>query len=110
MQYGDGSIVSRDKGTPQGGPLSPLLSNLFLHDAFDRWMAAYHGDVPLCRYADDGVIHCRTQSHARYLQQQVSQRLKECGLALHSDKTGLVYCKSEHRKLIAYISTVSEIG
>jgi len=99
MQYGDGSIVSRDKGTPQGGPLSPLLSNLFLHYAFDRWMAAYHGDVPFCRYADDGVIHCRTQSHARYLQQQVSQRLKECGLALHPDKTGVVYCKSEHRKL-----------
>jgi len=62
-------------------------------------MAAYHGDVPFCRYADDGVIHCRTQSHARYLQQQVSQRLKECGLALHPDKTGVVYCKSEHRKL-----------
>jgi RNA-directed DNA polymerase len=99
MQGEDGSIESRDKGTPQGGPLSPLLANLFLHYAFDRWMATHHSDIPFCRYADDGVIHCRTESQARYLQRQLARRLRECGLALHPDKTRVVYCKSQHRKL-----------
>lgn len=99
MQGEDGSTNNRHKGTPQGGPLSPLLANLFLHYAFDRWMATHHSDVPFCRYADDGVIHCRTESHARYLQNQLAQRLKECGLELHPDKTRVVYCKDQHRKL-----------
>lgn len=59
----------------------------------------HHSDVPFCRYADDGVIHCRTESHARYLHNQLAQRLKECGLELHPDKTRMVYCKDQHRKL-----------
>ncbi len=99
MQREDGSLDNRHKGTPQGGPLSPLLANLFLHYAFDRWMSTHHSDVPFCRYADDGVLHCRTQSHARYLQNQVAQRLSECGLELHPDKTRVVYCKDQHRKM-----------
>ena len=99
MQREDGSLDNRHKGTPQGGPLSPLLANLFLHYAFDRWMSTHHSDVPFCRYADDGVLHCRTQSHARYLQNQVAQRLGECGLELHPDKTHVVYCKDQHRKM-----------
>ena len=99
MQREDGSLDNRHKGTPQGGPLSPLLANLFLHYAFDRWMSTHHSDVPFCRYADDGVLHCRTESHARYLQNQVAQRLGECGLELHPDKTRVVYCKDQHRKM-----------
>ena len=99
MQREDGSTDKRHRGTPQGGPLSPLLANLFLHYAFDRWMATHHGNVPFCRYADDGVIHCRTKSHARYLLTQLAQRLRECGLELHPDKTRVVYCKDQHRKL-----------
>lgn len=86
MRQGDDSINNRDKGTPQGGLLSPLLANSFLHYAFDRWMATHHSDVPFCRYADDGVIHCRAESYARYIKKQLAQRrLKECGLALHSE-------------------------
>jgi RNA-directed DNA polymerase len=99
MQREDGSTIARHKGTPQGGPLSPLLANLFLHYAFDRWMATHHSDVPFCRYADDGVIHCRTESHARHLQDQLARRLNECGLELHPEKTRVVYCKDQHRKL-----------
>lgn len=99
MQQEDGSLSSRDKGTPQGGPLSPLLANLFLHYAFDCWMATHHHNVPFCRYADDGVIHCQTKSQARYLQEQLARRLRECGLELHPDKTRVVYCKDQHRKL-----------
>lgn len=99
MQREDGSIEGRNRGTPQGGPLSPLLANLFLHYAFDRWMATHHGNVPFCRYADDGIIHCRTESQARNLQRQLAWRLRECGLELHPDKTRVVYCKDQHRTL-----------
>lgn len=99
MQKEDGSTMSRDRGTPQGGPLSPLLANLFLHYAFDRWMAVHHSGVPFCRYADDGVIHCRTQSHANWLREQLRQRLLDCCLELHPEKTRVVYCKDQHRKL-----------
>jgi len=92
-------VDSQSGPGPQGGPLSPLLANLFLDYAFDRWMATHHGDVPFCRYADDGVIHCRTESHARYLENQLAQRFRACGLELHPDKTHVVYCKDQHRKL-----------
>ncbi len=98
MQREDGMLVARDKGTPQGGPVSPLLANLFLHYAFDRWMASQFPKIPFCRFADDGLIHCRTQGHARYMQQQLAQRLKACGLELHPDKTRVVYCKDLHRE------------
>lgn len=98
MQNEDGTLSRRDRGTPQGGVISPLLANLFLHYAFDRWMTANFPKVPFCRYADDGLIHCRSLEQAQYLKQRLADRLKECGLELHPDKTKVVYCKGVHRQ------------
>jgi len=97
MQQRDGSLTIRDVGPPQGGPLSPVLANLFLHYALDHWLAANHPGVPFCRYADDGVIHCRTQEQALYLHQQIKERLEVCALELHPEKTRIVYCKDANR-------------
>ena len=98
MQKRDGSLITRDVGTPQGGPLSPVLSNLFLHYALDHWLATRHKGIPFCRYADDGIIHCRTRKQAVYLHQQITDRLKACGLEIHPEKTRIVYCKDAKRK------------
>lgn len=98
MQMQDGSLIKRDRGTPQGGVISPLLANLFMHYAFDRWMATSFPKVPFCRYADDGLIHCRSLKQAHYLWNRLADRLKDCGLALHPDKTKVVYCKDIHRQ------------
>ena len=64
MQRADGTLMERTKGTPQGGVVSPVLSNLFLHYVFDAWMQRNHPGVPWCRYADDGVVHCETRNQA----------------------------------------------
>lgn len=86
-------------GTPQGGVISPLLANLFLHVAFDRWMQQNHPDKPFERYADDIVVHCKTDKQAKYMLGKISQRLKKCKLALHPDKTKIVNLrgKSENK-------------
>lgn len=94
----DGTFVAPDRGTPQGGVISPLLANLFLHYAFDLWMDRENPDVPFERYADDIICHCRTEGKARALWKQVQTRLSECGLALHPQKTKIVYCKDTNRK------------
>lgn len=94
----DGSFVYPEKGTPQGGVVSPLLANLFLHYAFDYWMQRKYPHVPFERYADDMVCHCRTESQARKLLADLNERLGDCGLKLHSEKTKIVYCKDEDRK------------
>jgi RNA-directed DNA polymerase len=93
-----GTIYERDSGTPQGGVISPLLANLFLHYAFDKWMERSHGDNPFERYADDIVIHCRTQVEAERLLEEIKRRLAECKLTVHPDKTKIVYCKDRNRK------------
>src|SRR5207244_6298470 len=98
MQTMDGQNLERDKGTPQGGVVSPLLANLFLHYALDRWMVRHFPRLPFCRYADDGLIHCRSMQQARYVRERLAQRLQECGLELHPDKTEVVYCKDVHRR------------
>lgn len=98
MQMEDGSIVTRDKGTPQGGIISPILANLFLHYAFDAWVRREMPDVPFCRYADDGLLHCKTQRQAKYVLWRISERFKECGLEIHPDKSQIVYCKDKSRK------------
>jgi len=92
MQESDGTLTQRRVGTPQGGPLSPVLSNLFLHYALDNWLATHHSGVPFCRYADDGVLHCRSQAEATRLHEQLDARLADCGLQLHPEKTRIVYC------------------
>ena len=93
----DGTIVARMSGTPQGGVISPVLANLFLHYAFDNWMERNQPQNPWARYADDAVVHCRTQKEAEKLLHRLKQRFKECGLELHPDKTRIVYCKDDDR-------------
>ncbi len=97
MQGRDGSLDPRTVGTPQGGPLSPVLANLFLHYALDRWLATHHPGIPFCRYADDGILHCRNEAEANALREQLGARLRDCGLELHPTKTRVVYCKDSNR-------------
>jgi RNA-directed DNA polymerase len=98
VQQADGALCQRTKGTPQGGVVSPLLANLFLHYAFDRWITQRFPRLPFCRYADDGLIHCRTLRQAQLVRERLARRLQECGLEMHPDKTQIVYCKSVHRE------------
>jgi RNA-directed DNA polymerase len=93
----DGTLVQRDRGTPQGGVISPLLANLFLHYAFDKWMGREFPGVPFERYADDAICHCRSEREALALQQALDRRFAECGLVLHPEKTKVVYCKDTNR-------------
>jgi RNA-directed DNA polymerase len=97
MQMSDGTLVAREKGTPQGSPISPLLANLFMHYAFDKWMDREFPGCPFERYADDGVIHCDTEAQARSLWAALAERLGSLGLELHPDKTKVVYCKDTNR-------------
>lgn len=94
----DGIQEERDRGTPQGGVISPLLANLFLHYAMDRWLEEQFPALPFERYADDIIIHCSTEKQARYVLHQVRERLEECGLTLNEKKTKIVYCKDANRK------------
>lgn len=98
FQKEDGTLVERIKGTPQGGVISPLLANLFLHYAFDKWMERNYPQHPFCRYADDAVAHCRTDSEARSLKEALDVRFRECNLELHPKKTRIVYCKDDDRR------------
>ncbi|GKV65925.1 hypothetical protein NCCP2331_20780 [Sporosarcina sp. NCCP-2331] len=91
-------IEERTSGTPQGGVISPVLANLFLHYTFDKWMAIYHPDNPFARYADDAVIHCKTEEEAKKLHEMLNLRMNECKLELHPIKTKIVYCKDADRK------------
>jgi RNA-directed DNA polymerase len=97
-QLDDGSLEQRTKGTPQGGVISPLLANAFLHHAFDGWMKEEHSDVPFERYADDIVIHCATEHQARSVLESVRSRLRRCKLELHPEKTRIVYCRDDNRR------------
>lgn len=99
VQLPDGSLQQRDRGTPQGSAISPVLANLFMHYAFDAWMAREHPGVPFERYADDGVVHCVSESQARRLRAAIANRMREVGLQLHPDKTKIVYCKDGNRPL-----------
>ena len=98
LQHADGTRVERTRGTPQGGVISPLLANLFLHYAFDVWMTRTYPTNPWCRYADDGLVHCRTEHEAQAIKAALDVRLLQCGLQLHPDKTKIVYCKDGQRK------------
>jgi group II intron reverse transcriptase/maturase len=98
MQMPDGTLVERERGTPQGSPISPLLANLFMHYAFDTWMANRHPSCPFERYADDVVVHCDTERQARNLWAAIANRLGAFGLELRPDKTRVVYCKDGRRR------------
>lgn len=98
MQQQDGTIVARTCGTPQGGVISPVLSNLFLHYVFDKWMEINHPKLQWCRYADDGLVHCDTEAQAQQLLRELDARFRACGLELHPDKTKIAYCKDSNRR------------
>lgn len=98
IQMPDGEIINRNRGTVQGGVISPVLSNLFLHYVFDAWMERMHPNILWCRYADDGLVHCKTLHQAEAILRELAVRFTECGLELHSDKTKIVYCKDGARK------------
>jgi RNA-directed DNA polymerase len=99
IQEIDGTISSkRTLGTPQGGVISPLLANLFLHYAFDVWMKTNFSQNPFERYADDIIVHCRTKEEAVKVKEQIKERLLKCKLELHPEKTKIVYCKDSNRK------------
>lgn len=93
----DGTLVDRERGSPQGSVVSPVLANLFLHYAFDCWMDREFPDIPFERYADDAICHCRSEVQALELHQALKQRFAECRLQLHPQKTKIVYCKDANR-------------
>ena len=97
VEHPDGTRTERTKGTPQGGVASPLLANLFLHYAFDCWMARTFPDIRFERFADDAIVHCRSEAEARSVLEAIRSRLAECGLELHPTKTRIVYCKDDDR-------------
>ena len=98
VQMPDGTLVQRDRGTPQGSAVSPVIANLFMHYAFDAWMAREYPDCPFERYADDAVVHCRSQDRARQVLAALERRMGEVGLRLHPAKTRIVYCRDDNRR------------
>jgi RNA-directed DNA polymerase len=98
VQHVDGRLEERTKGSPQGSVISPLLSNLFMHYAFDEWLRRNFPDVQFARYADDAVVHARSLSEAERWLDAIRHRLAECGLELHPEKTKIVYCKDDDRR------------
>ena len=96
----DGNLqYPQGKGTPQGGVISPLLSNLYLHYCIDKWMAIYFPTIKMVRYADDMIVHCDTEEQAKELLARIIGRFKECDLTVHKEKTKIVYCKKDRRPL-----------
>jgi len=91
-------ITKQGKGTPQGGVISPLLANLFLHYGFDKWLEQTDRTVNFTRYADDVIVHCKSQQQAEQILKQINQRMNNIGLELHPEKTRIVYCKDYRRK------------
>jgi len=97
VELPDGTLRERTRGTPQGGVVSPVISNVFLHHALDDWLRRHYPRVQFERYADDGLIHCDSETQAREVLDAVRTRLKACGLELHPEKTRIVYCKDDDR-------------
>jgi RNA-directed DNA polymerase len=98
LQRQDGTVAARDRGTPQGSAISPVLANLFMHYAFDTWLVRAFPAVTFERYCDDAVIHCTSEEQARQVRDALAQRLADVGLRLHPDKTRIVYCKDADRR------------
>jgi RNA-directed DNA polymerase len=106
----DGVIEARRMGTPQGGVISPLLANIFLHLAFDTWMERTHPDVPFERYADDVLVHCATERHAQSVLEVVKKRLLQCKLNVHPEKTKIIYCRDSNRPAHGAVESFDFLG
>lgn len=98
VRHEDGRFEERTKGSPQGSVISPLLSNLFMHYAFDEWLRRRDPSIQFARYADDAVIHARSEREAETLLVALRERMAECGLELHPEKTKIVYCQDDDRR------------
>ncbi|MGX1356985.1 group II intron reverse transcriptase/maturase [Bradyrhizobium elkanii] len=98
VEMPDGSVQARTTGTPQGGVVSPILANLFLHYVFDVWMKGSYPHIPFERYADDVICHCRTRQEAEELKSALERRFADCHLLLHPAKTKVVYCADSNRR------------
>jgi len=98
IQMPNGTTSQRVSGTPQGSIVSPILANLFMHYAFDRWMKTKNPHNPWARYADDGVIHCKTKEEAQYVLKKLTERMRECKLEIRPEKTAIIYCRDVNRK------------
>jgi RNA-directed DNA polymerase len=98
LQQSDGALVERSMGTPQGSAISPILVNLFMHYAFDAWMARECAGCPFERYADDIVVHCKSKRQAEFVLAAIIARMQEVGLTLHPEKTKIVYCQDDNRR------------
>ena len=92
-----GRVIERNSGTPQGGVISPVLANIFLHYVFDIWMERNYPMAPFARYADDAVIHCKSEKQAKEIKEALTLRMKQCKIELHPDKTRIIYCKDKDR-------------
>ena len=94
----NGEKEEREKGTPQGGVISPLLANLFLHYAMDKWLEKNYPEIEFERYADDAILHCRTENEVKEIKEKLEERFRECKLELNSEKTKIAYCKDDSRR------------
>jgi len=98
LDDGSDTLVARDRGTPQGSAISPVLANIYLHYSFDMWMSREFPTIPFERYADDAVVHCISERQARFVLGKIKARMADCQLELNDDKTRVVYCKDSNRK------------
>ncbi|QOD37974.1 group II intron reverse transcriptase/maturase [Candidatus Wolbachia massiliensis] len=98
IQQADGTWEVRNKGVPQGSSVSPIISNIFMHHAFDMWMRQNYPTIPFERYVDDGIVHCKTRRQADFMRVTIEERLAQCKLKLHPEKTQIVYCKDDNRR------------
>lgn len=110
VMYADGRIEQRFRGTPQGGVISPVLANLFLHYVFDKWMDKHHPHVPFARYADDIVCNCRTKTQAERLLEILQDRFAACGLQIHPQKSKIVYCQDGRRRYAYPVNSFDFLG